>query len=353
MLNKQKRWDVAARTLVWGGGALFSTMLIWVLSVFFANSIVPVQWDDELGLYVPMEGITTRFRSEGWADTVRGSHGLTRAGEQMLRETGPTTLLWGDSFAEALQVEESERIAGVYNKLSKKNKIVTVAGGGLGAADYYFNIPRYERLGGNINGHIILLVGMDDVSPKRQVDCHSRFLADPWRFEASSCEPSSLALRFAPLFSRWNLEFLHLVYRSLLDYQFRFTPGPVQRVRRRLEQSLDVDMEEGWEYLVESLKERASGNLVFVYAPRIPVLRDGLVVLENGEEARKELFRDICVKNGVGFVDVSDAFIKLYADEGRLPRGFSNSPPGTGHMNEYGQAIIAGALYEYLNKEKP
>lgn len=336
---------------VWSGGFVCSTLLVWGLSAVFSNSIVPVEWDDELGLFVLSSGTVSRFRSEGWADTRIGKHGLTIAGERVLKGASHKMIIWGDSFAEAVQIDDSRRIANLFNTMSTSLQAFTVAGGGRGVADYYFDIPRYEKLADNIEGHVILIAGLDDVLPGRHVGCHSRFLSDPWRFEASACPPSDLSLRFAPFASRWKLEFLYALYRGMKDYPFRFTPGRVADGRDDRRVAPMEKMGQAWEFLVQSLKAQTSGFITFVYVPPGPFLQDGQVVTSDPEEALKGEFRAICESAGVGFIDMSREYADLYTRDGRLPRGFFNSPPGVGHLNEDGQRLIAERVHEFIERE--
>ncbi|MBI9080008.1 MAG: hypothetical protein JEY79_09755 [Pseudodesulfovibrio sp.] len=336
---------------VWSIGFLCSCLFIWMVSAVFSNGIAPVEWDDELGVFVRSEGSVVRFRSEGWSDTRIGRHGLTVAGEAALKSSLPKFILWGDSFAEGLQIDDSLRAANLYNAMSDSMKAFTVAGGGLGVADYYFNIPRYENLAGNIDGHAILLVGMDDIMPEQHVACHSRFMADPWRFEESACEPSDFAIRYASFASTWRLEPIYTLYRFMKEHQFRFAPGHVGGNERNKTATLHKNLKQAWGFLVAGLKAQTSGFIVFVYVPPVPVLKDGRIVTLNPEEAQKEQFRKICKTHGLGFVDLSQPFFDLYAGHRLLSRGFFNSPPG-GHLNEDGQRLIAEALYAYSKGKK-
>lgn len=334
----------------WGIGFIFSCLFIWATSAVFSDGIAPVEWDDKLGIFVQAEGSQVRFRSEGWSDTRVGKHGLTASGEAVLKSHLPKFIIWGDSFADAVQMDDSLRAANMFNVLPNSMKAFTVAGGGLGIADYYFNISRYEKLAENIHGHAILLAGMEDVMPEQHVDCHSRFLTDPWRFEESACEPSGFALRYASFASQWRLEPIYTLYRFVRDHQFRFALGRVKGTGIDKTAS-QKNLTQAWAFLVESLKVQTSGFIVFVYVPPVPILKNGRIITVNPEEAGKEEFRKVCESHGVGFVDLSQAYLDLYTEQGRLSRGFFNSPPG-GHLNQDAQRLIAEALHTHLKGEK-
>ncbi|QGY38994.1 hypothetical protein GM415_02190 [Pseudodesulfovibrio cashew] len=265
----------------------------------------------------------------------------------MLKSRIPKFILWGDSYADGVQVDDSLRAANLFNASSQRLKAFTVANGGLSVADYYFAIPRYERLGNDIEGHVILLVGLEDVLPGHQVACHSRFLTAPLRLEESACLPSKLSLEYASLVSRFRLESLFELYRSLAKYRFRLTAMHAEE-RRPVPNLSKTELHRSWAFLVDSFKRQTAGFLVFVYVPIVPALERGRIVTVNPEEESKILFKRICQDSGVGFIDLSQAFKKAYAEGEHMPRGFFNAPP-TGHLNADGQRLVAASLIEYFS----
>ena len=104
---------------VWVMGFLFSCFFIWMVSAVFSDGIAPVEWDEDLGLFVHSKGSVVRFRSEGWSDTRIGKHGLTVFGEVVSTSARPKFILWGDSFADALQMDDSLRASNLYNEIGR------------------------------------------------------------------------------------------------------------------------------------------------------------------------------------------------------------------------------------------
>lgn len=339
----------------WLGGLAFSIFFIWTVSLVFSDSIIPMQWDEELGLHVRKAGTVIRQRSEGWADTAIGRHGLVKGADKILADSREVFFLWGDSMADALQVSNAHKATIHYNSLAEHclPRGITVAGGGLGVADYYFRLPAYNALSDGVVGNVILLSGMEDVLPNRYVDCHNRFLANPWRFEASECVPSNLSLSYAPAIYSLRLDFVHTMYRRLIDRDWRFMPGRVrfQKANNLMTQKPE-DLEAGWDFLLSRMKERSDGFPVFMYCPIIPSLNNGTLLFEDPAFNLKRKFAMACKKNGVDFIDLSSEFAALYDHKNEFPRGFFNSPPGTGHLNESGQRIIAQALLQFFRERE-
>lgn len=336
---------------IWLGGFLLSFFVCWAVSSVFTDSVVPVVWDEQLRKHVRQPGTTFRFRSEGWADTVVADHGLSRLDAMTATDPNDKFLFWGDSFADSVRVAESQRAMPVFNKISTL-KGVTVADGGLGVADYYFEIPRYEKAISNVVGHVILIGDIRDILPEEHVQCHCRFLSSPWRFEESQCQPSGTALKYASVINEWKLDFLHGIYRSFVDHTLDFSVGiPTLATPKASPTDGAIEVDEAWQFLVNSLKEQTKGFILFVYAPDIPRLRHGQIDFHDIEHQRMARFGAICRDNGVGFINLGSRFIRHFNESRQFVKGFFNTPPGTGHFNAAGQSLIAEALLEHF-KEK-
>lgn len=68
---------------------------------------------------------------------------------------------------------------------------------------------------------------------------------------------------------------------------------------------------------------------------------------KNNAEALVQ-FKESCEANGIRFLSVDDVFCEYADTYAVLPRGFSNSRPGKGHLNEVGHRLIAEHLYTEL-----
>lgn len=343
--------------LYWSLGFIASFLFIWGVAAVFKTSVTPKVWDEKVGRYVNDPDTVIRNRSEGWADTKSASHGLSPEGERIFYSSVPKFLYWGDSFADGIQVAAEDRAVNRYNAMSLQlaPKGVSVADSGLSVADFYFYIPRYEQLTENVVGHVFLLPGFRSITPGRHLDCHSQFLPDPWRFEYSDCEPSEEALKYASVLNRSRTDFIHALYRSIVDYSLRFSVGnmSVERpvVQKASAEPSLAELKEAWTFLLAELKKKTTARLVFLYMPLRPSLAGGEILFEaEATKVQKELFMQLCREADVDFIDLAPDFNRLYEEEGRLGMGFFNTPQGTGHLNEDGQALVAKGLYEYFSK---
>jgi hypothetical protein len=292
---------------------------------------------------------TVRWRSEGWADTLYGKYGMAVPDDRILESAAEKYILWGDSHAEALPVGGAGRAAAVYRALAGgMPSMVTYGKSGRNVADYYFLIPQYEKNFPGVVGHAILLSGLQDVLPDDHAE-GSRFVHSPWRLVKAEYRPSAAKLALGGLVRKWSLGPLVKTVRRAAEVRLRFAPGECAYAQARPSPAEpEEDMEAGWRYLVGALRAQTDGELVFVYCPESPYLDGGEVVMRGREARLAELFGSVCRDMGVGFIDMTDRFNALYLASGAFPRGFLNSPPGTGHLNAVGQALVGQALHAHF-----
>lgn len=102
--------------------------------------------------------------------------------------------------------------------------------------------------------------------------------------------------------------------------------------------------------LLEKLGETGRQHGVDVILAYIPtVLPDAEGTLAPEERAgERELYERLCAENGVVFLDLTARAIETAQLEGRLPFGFANTTPGTGHINRLGLRVYAEGVYEAL-----
>lgn len=94
--------------------------------------------------------------------------------------------------------------------------------------------------------------------------------------------------------------------------------------------------------LSESAIQRETG-IIIVYHPTTQINSDGSLLLPS-EEKERETFANLCEKNGITFLDMTERFKYEYDVNHILPYGFSNSSVGSGHLNKYGHELIADEL---------
>ncbi len=355
MINKIKHWIACF---------FCSILLAWLITFYFLDSIVPWVWDDQVRSYVNPPG-TYVWKSEGWGATTVGHHGVIGKYRLDVKQL----VFWGDSFVEALHVDDRDKMFSQFNlqwsKLDQPSlNSISVGRSGKAVADYYFNIPEYERLYPNVAVHVIVIGNFNDLLPNQDSGHDCQFVSDPtMRFvpvEPPKQKVSKLTTRIKLLLNRLNLQVAWVLYRDLfIDYKshsavlknLRFNLGPVEKeIESDASESKlgKNNYKEIARFHAAHFNKVTDKPVIFVYCPTVPVINDGdIQFVENRFRFVKEMALDF-EDNGIGFVDLSLPFIQHFHKTKRLPRGFTNTIPGKGHLNKDGHYLVAKALVEYM-----
>ncbi len=94
---------------------------------------------------------------------------------------------------------------------------------------------------------------------------------------------------------------------------------------------------------MKAAADRSGADLILFYHPTLRLNADGSASVDTPAEALA-LFASLCEENGVVFLDMTADFLENYRLAHTLPHGFSNTPVGTGHLNETGHALVADRL---------
>lgn len=88
---------------------------------------------------------------------------------------------------------------------------------------------------------------------------------------------------------------------------------------------------------------------VIVYHNSVLINEDGSAYTGTDSE-KLENFRRCCEDRGITFLDLCPRALELYEQEHQLLYGFSNTSPGSGHMNRLGHRIFAEEVVETVRE---
>lgn len=94
------------------------------------------------------------------------------------------------------------------------------------------------------------------------------------------------------------------------------------------------------------VRSQFAGRILVLYHPEVEITPEGKLAI--WEEESLEPFRQACRRNGLSFLDTSEAFLAAYARDFAVPYGFSNTAMGIGHLNADGHRLCAQVLLEAL-----
>lgn len=345
-------------------GAFFlSVLFIWIVGSVFCDSLRPYTYNEELEKIIYVPHTIYKQRSEGYAETFHGMYGIN-AIRDITKDQRAKYVVWGDSYIEAHQVNDSEKIPQLITeklsmgRLSGESMCYGVGMSGDSVADYYFDIPKYERLTKDILSHYIVITSIEDTLPDQSTDTRKGiFRSEPLRLYEDHWRPKIPEVK--ALFARMSLNFAWPTFMSARSSftKLSFLPGCKEKTVREQDtvvgdRSSDK-MVEAWGFLFEELLKQTDRPVNFVYCPTVPTIDSGKIIEDDRQEKEMSLFIETASKYGIPVLDARPNFVAFHKRTGLFPRGFLNSRPTGGHLNKYGHEIVADLIASHIMTGKP
>jgi len=342
------QWNVAAGWH-WGLGILGSWAVVWLAGPWVLDSILLRVPDLALGIATLQPDNVVRWRSEGWGKTSIGPHGLP--GWQP-RQTAQRVILWGDSQVEGLCVDDPHKISNQVIAIADHPSLQPLDCLSLGrsgadarewralmeAADALWQPALHVWVVTELSDLTVLAPAIGDQVQQRHV------------------EPSPDWIKLAALLRAEAM--FTAAKRVLRDpdsgglRRLDFCLGP-RTPRQQGESAGQADAWSGGERgaelaetivaAISELATRFPKRLMIVYAPGTPTLARPLAT-SHPDDALFDQVHHKLQTAGIEVVDLRSEFIELWQTQRRLPRGFHNGLPGSGHLNADGNRIIAQAI---------
>ncbi len=339
-----------------------SVIFIWIVGIFFCNSLIYYQYDDTLKKMIHSPKTVYKHRTEGIAETYIGLYGINGI-EDITKDNRNKIVIWGDSYVQAHEVNDPDKIPQVITKrLSEKGfgEKLMCFGVGMGldsVADYYFDIPKYERLTQSVVSHFIIVTTINDTLPDKSTDeIRGIFKSNPLRLYQDNWKPEFQKIKKA--LNKIKLSFIWQPVRSTLSSLKTLRFAPTKR-NNNFTNFKEFDKEvysqkflsDSWTFLFKKLREQTEIPITIVYCPAIPIIQNGKVIVEDNNGDYILLFKKIAKKYNISVLNVTDTFLSFYKRSELFPRGFSNSKPSSGHFNKYGHEIVSEVIMTHILNE--
>lgn len=325
----------------WCLGLLAGTALVWLTSPLFVRSYHS-KIDDPIsrdGVYPA--GTAYRWRSEGYATTTFGPHGMPGRASLPEPTASRVIALWGDSQAEGVCVADKDKLWWVLqDRLSGGGRdslqVLPLAHSGADAVDWTGSFIDAEgHLG--VTEHFLLVCELDDLVSLAgpAPDSRTRTLGIP----------AKAMLDIVPDFVIHAARGLIFEGDSMAPRRLRFGLGPVAP---EIETKADPS-KQPTDFLAAEIAARLAGStsrpITMLYAPQVPVIMGGEVRWGDPQDAAFESLARELRLNAVGVVDCRDALRNSTVSD-IFPHGFQNGVIGNGHLNPAGYLAIADALMQ-------
>lgn len=323
----------------WILGAVVGTLAVAITSPLFVRSYVPLRFDSLRGAWTYGPGHHYRWRSEGYATTLIGPHGMP--GRSRLRPDRPATprvALWGDSQTEGVCVADHQKLFAQaersFTATDRPTDFLPLARSGQSVADWLPQFASVERELG-VDLHVLVIVELADllsaIQPSVEVSGRGAIAR---RSGIAASVPAFLiqALRYLVTDANDN------------PRRLRFSVGPPETDpigRPATGATLD------WTRVCQTIADTTDRPIVILYAPNVPHVAGGKIVLDDGQSDQLKRMKRAAKLHRLGVVDMSQSF-RRSALEGRWPRGFHNGQIGNGHLNVVGYQLIATELADAI-----
>lgn len=333
--------------------ALWVLLCLIVLELFvrfFIIQIPPKQYVDGLGV-VPADHSQKIWGLEGFGVT----HYLAQGEVYTPRQTGRSVVIFGDSYTEAYQVNDADKYVSVAEEaLWSRGLQVDLHNIGYSdrsVADYIYAAPYILQ---TYDPEVVVIQLNIYNFAASLFPSRSNFLVAQDASLVLQHDPEVPDLRLQQVVRQFGLlSFLSYrfdaVNKNLMRYvnSFRAPVGaaPAGSAPAGIEQYEDLEnLKQQVKLLREAYRET---DLVLLVIPSVPVIaRDGSVVWS---EEKDELLLNVLSDEDISFVYPRDAFMSLYENEKKVPRGFFNTLSNYGHLNVNGNHALGIALADYLS----
>ena len=290
--------------------------------------------------YVNAPGVA-RWGIEGMASSSWGPHGerITPGGD----DDAPRVLVLGDSFTEALMVEDDAVFPAVaqreLDRLGTKLKLVNAGRSTMSAADFVALAPRYREL--FQPAWTVLELRASDLGSDAWTPGRTRFVRDA---------DGQLAVEAVVLPRRTGTSGLLFELRQKSMF-LGFGAARVGRFRNAAAREPPLfqasqERPKPQEPPVPPVEEEID-LLVQAWDGRLTILF--LTVDDEHEAAVEARLLRRCAERGMSCVSTREAFAAMKAASVE-PCGFSNTAPGAGHLNAAGHAVAGRLLFEELTR---
>lgn len=360
--------NMQIRIRYWLFGGVAAMAFLWLVNFLFVDSIVPWAWDPVVHDYTIPPG-TYRMRSEGNGTTHIQDHGIIGN----ISEKTNKIVIWGDSYVEALQVSDKHKMSAQLSGLLSSHgneawESVAVARSGRMVADYYFNIPNYEKILSNIRYHVIVVASVKDFLPDEGPSGYNRFISEPELAFVPAQPPQETEqkkrfLEIKTFLNHWQLQFIWNLYRDFfiddkghkaIVKELRFTLGETTKKQKATNIQTtpnEKQTEDVFAFAVGKLKEATEKPIIIVYCPLVPRISNGAIDYTDPNQAQADILEKACRAKGIKFVNMNRAFEGFFRKSNRFPRGFANTSPGDGHFNDAGHRLVANSIYDLIKAE--
>ena len=302
---------------------------------------------------VPVEDSCYRLGTEGFGFTCYSANGEI----DTPYHDGKSIVVLGDSYTEAMQVDTAEKFVSLTEVYLRERGLEmdlhNLGDSGLNNSDYVYLAPLIiQAYSPKV---VVIQINANDFRASLDTGYDNYFVEEGGKliFYHEADDTSNIDLENLIRASGF---LTYLAHRwSVISPRIVFDPPSAANIEGTDAVDGFGDSESGpvtenqiiaqVNFLKETYKD---SQLVLLFIPNVPIISEtGLSWSNPSDDYFVNTLQTI---NGVEVVYPIDSFRRLYKQNRILPRGFFNTSPNTGHINEYGHMMVAEALADSLEE---
>lgn len=245
----------------------------------------------------------------------------------------PDILVMGSSYMEATNVKQDRNAVYLLNELLHKD----------GCDMYAYNI--------GVSGHTIYHCANNLEDAVKEFQPTSYVIVETNTIDLNTDSMKEVvegAWEHIPSYDSGILYYLQKIpciktmYKQMQNMNNQANVANVRQVNAE-EKETEDDFSNALDEFLKKMKDAMPSEqqkLIILYHPTLKIQENGTIKSSTNQE-KLELFQKLCSQNGIVFIDMTDTFLEAYEKEYILPKGFSNTAVGEGHLNAYGHKMIA------------
>ena len=323
-------------------GGFIAWLVIWCAGAILLTSPTLYRFDDRLGFASRAAGSYKQERHENWVTNYFCELGFGKDDSNKLHSTKPKIVIYGDSYIEAAMIPGASQMQNLVS--CRDFDALGMGYSGIGAPEYCFLMRRLPLVIKGIHWHVIFV---GDVYDFRGVDPRI------CREDTPGSLPMKSSSALDSISAKYRLFSLRAIMRQWKRNKLDWLGNHWMRTEQnrteqnRTEHSLSDICQE---LKQAALKNAPESRLLIVYAPTAPRIHQGKILFVPADITFGDELKAACRNTGVDFMNLHHDFCEHYKKTGKFPRGFFNTPPGEGHLNEDGTAIAAAAITRYIDE---
>lgn len=253
---------------------------VFIGGVFLEAPPVARTIDSDIGMSIPQPGTSAWRFTEGSSITRFKKHGFNAA----LPDGRANVYLHGDSYIEALMVPDDKKPDAVLTReLGGTNLVWGIGRSGTGIPSFIVHAREYERVFGLPRVHIFFVTSSDDITG----DKGDEYVWDESGIQKCTPKTSQMQMGLVRVVNKYHLNFLISCYNNYNQFKrkrWHFFPEFSSSVKTKSVSRSCGSTDELLDVLCDEIRRTIKAPVLFVYCPDTPVLANGSVSFQEGEE---------------------------------------------------------------------